>query len=234
MVEERYDSVIRVNPDPDDTLVGRILFRDRSVLVASPTLTKPVGNVRVPAVVRGVGGLPASHDAGEAATDWEVATPDGISRVAVDPILRLSSLIMVRDAVRAGVGVGRLPMSLVGRDVEAGTLVHWGDIEGPEITLWALYPSRRLLSARVSAFLEHLKKVFPVGTSEEPGAYVASRKRREAAARKPGDDDCRRRGRLPSASVDRWLRDLRRRIAAASTSRSDTSRSPRSAGCYSP
>jgi len=183
MVEEGYDLVIRVNPDPDENLVGRILFRDRLVLVASPTLTKPAGNARVPAVVRGVGGQPASHDADEAATDWEVTTPNGRSQVAVDPILRLSSLTMVRDAVRAGVGVGRLPMSLVGRDVEAGTLVHWGDIQGPEITLWALYPSRRLLSARVSAFFEHLKQVFPVGTPEEPGAYVASRKRREAPAR---------------------------------------------------
>jgi DNA-binding transcriptional LysR family regulator len=183
MVEEGYDLVIRVNPDPDENLIGRILFRDRLVLVASPTLTKPAGNVRVPAVVRGVGGQPASHDADEAATDWEVTTPNGRSQVAVDPILRLSSLIMVRDAVRAGVGVGRLPMSLVGRDMEAGTLVHWGDIHGPEITLWALYPSRRLLSARVSAFLEHLKQVFPVGTPEEPAAYVASRKRRKAPAR---------------------------------------------------
>jgi DNA-binding transcriptional LysR family regulator len=80
---------------------------------------------------------------------------------------------MVRDAVRLGAGVGRLPLSLVSRDLAAGKLVHWGDVEGPEIALWALYPSRRLLSARVSAFLDHLKDAFPSKTSEEPGAYVA-------------------------------------------------------------
>jgi DNA-binding transcriptional LysR family regulator len=183
LVEEGYDLVIRVNPDPDDSLVGRILFRDRLVLVASPTLARPTGNVRVPAVVRGVGGLPASHDAGEAATDWEVTTPDGTLRLAVDPILRLSSLSMVRDAVQAGVGVGRLPISLVRHDVSTGTLVLWGDIEGPEIALWALYPSRRLLSARVSAFLEHLKATFPVKTPNEGGTHIASRTRQRAAAR---------------------------------------------------
>ena len=177
MVEEGYDLMIRVNPDPDESLVGRIMFRDRLVLVASPTLTRPAGDAPVPAVLRGVGGQPASHDAGEAANSWNVTTPAGRGRVAVEPVLRLSSLIMVRDAVRAGAGVGRLPISLVRHDLASGRLMHWGDIDGPEVTLWALYPSRRLLSARVSAFLDHLKEAFPEGTSDEPAAYVAKRRR---------------------------------------------------------
>lgn len=62
--------------------------------------------------------------------------------------------------VRAGAGIGRLPLSLVGRDVAEGTLVPWGDIDGPAIALWGLYPSRWLLSARVSALLELLKEAF--------------------------------------------------------------------------
>jgi DNA-binding transcriptional LysR family regulator len=173
LVEEGYDLMIRVNPDPDERLVGRIFLRDRLVLVASPALTRPASHVAVPAVVRGMDGQPASHDVGEAIAPWEVTTPTGRSRVAIDPILRLSSLTMVRDAVRVGVGVGRLPMSLVRRDLAAGRLVHWGDIDGPEISLWALYPSRRLLSARVSAFLEHLKEAFPVGSPDESAVNVA-------------------------------------------------------------
>ncbi len=36
MVEEGYDLVIRVNPDPDESLVGRIFLRDRLVVVARP------------------------------------------------------------------------------------------------------------------------------------------------------------------------------------------------------
>ena len=63
-------------------------------------------------------------------------------------------------------------MSLVSRDLTAGRLVHWGDVDGPEIALWALYPSRRLLSARVSAFLGHLKDAFPQGGHEELAAYL--------------------------------------------------------------
>jgi len=163
MIEEGYDLVIRVNPDPDESLIGRIFLRDRLVVVASPTLTRPTDDSSVPAVVRGT----SKQTAG-----WNVTTANGTSRIAIDPVLRLSSLVMVRDAVRAGVGAGGLPVSLVSHDIAAGTLVHWGDIEGPEIALWALYPSRRLLSSRVSAFLDHLKQAFPMGTPDELAAYI--------------------------------------------------------------
>ena len=163
MVEEGYDLVIRVNPKPDENLVGRNFLRDRLVVVASPALKRPSGNRAVPAIVRG------NNDQGMA---WDVRTKAGASRIAVEPILRLSSMIMVRDAARVGVGAARLPISLVSRDLAAGTLVRWGDIDGPEIALWTLYPSRRLLSARVSAFLEHLKAAFPKGTPDELAAYV--------------------------------------------------------------
>jgi len=98
--------------------------------------------------------------------------PTGISRIAIDPVLRLSSLMMVRDAVRAGVGAGRLPVSLVSHDLAAGRLVHWGDVDGPDISLWTLYPSRRLLNARVSAFLDYLKEAFPKGIPDELASYV--------------------------------------------------------------
>ena len=163
MVEEAYDLVIRVNPQPDESLVGRIFLRDRLVAVASPAVTRPTGNAVVPAVVRG---------ARDQNTVWDVTTAAGRSRIAVEPILRLSSMIMVRDAVRAGAGAARLPFSLVSHDLAAGTLLHWGDVDGPETALWALYPSRRLLSARVSAFLEHLKEAFPKGTPDELAEYV--------------------------------------------------------------
>jgi DNA-binding transcriptional LysR family regulator len=163
MIEEAYDLVIRVNPAPDESLVGRAFLHDQLVVVASPDLTRPTDGAAVPVVVRG----PINQNKG-----WEVTTPTGKSIIAVDPILSLSSLVMVRDAVRMGVGAGRLPVSLVSHDLEAGTMVLWGDVEGPDIALWALYPSRRLLSARVSAFLDHLKAAFPRGTPDELAAYV--------------------------------------------------------------
>jgi DNA-binding transcriptional LysR family regulator len=162
MIEEGFDLVIRVNPDPDDSLVGRVFLRDRLVVVASPALARPAQDLAAPAVVRSAGDRLA----------WDVKTSAGQSTISVDPVLTLSSLVMVRDAVRAGVGAGRLPLSLVSHDLADGTLVHWGDIDGPDIALWTLYPSRRLLSARVSAFLDYLKQAFPLGTPDELAAYI--------------------------------------------------------------
>lgn len=163
MIEEGYDLVIRVDPEPDESLVGRVFLRDRLVVVASPGLARPTDDLAVPAVVR---------ESGERVAAWDIATPTGRSRIAIEPVLRLSSLLMFRDAVRAGVGAGRLPISLVSHDLAAGTLVHWGDVDGPDIALWTLYPSRRLLSVRVSAFLDYLKQAFPKGTPDELAAYI--------------------------------------------------------------
>ena len=154
LVEEGYDLVIRVNPAPDDRLVA----------VAAPGLARPEGDALVPAVVRSTGEPPPA---------WELTGAHGRSQLAIEPVLRLSSLLMVRDAVLAGVGAACLPISLVAHDVAAGRLEAWGDVAGSDVALWALYPSRRLLSPRVSAFLDHLRMSFPHGTPEELAAYMA-------------------------------------------------------------
>lgn len=164
MIEEAYDLVIRVNPAPDASLVGRIFLHDRLVLVANPDFRRPKDAEPVPVIVRG--------DIGGAET-WSVTNTRGPSQIAANPVLGLSSLVMVRDAVRAGAGVARLPLSLVSPDLAAGRLAHWGDVAGPDIALWALYPTRRLLSARVSAFLDFLKEAFPNGTPDELAAYLS-------------------------------------------------------------
>jgi DNA-binding transcriptional LysR family regulator len=165
MVEEGYDLAIRVNPDPDEKLVGRIFLRDYMVVVGSPELAS-TGDAPMPAVVRG---------AADPATVWTVSTDAGEASLAIEPVLSLSSMFLVRDAVKMGVGLGRLPFSLVSNDLNKGQLVKWGDVPGPEVALWALYPSRRLLNPRVSAFLDWLRESFPLGTAEELAAHIAAR-----------------------------------------------------------
>lgn len=164
MIDEGYDLVIRVNPSPEERSVGRIFLRDRLVVVASPKLARPAKNKKAPAVQRG----------GDGATIWDLVAASGRSRITVEPVLQLSSLLLVRDAVRMGVGAGCLPISLVSKDLSKGSLVLWGNVEKPEIALWALYPTRRLLSAKVSAFLEYLKESFPEGSSEELANFLDS------------------------------------------------------------
>ena len=163
MIEEGYDLVIRINPDPDDSLVGRKFLRDRLVIVAPAGMDYPKDGDPVPVVVRGLAGT---------MKEWSMVGDGGTSTIRIEPVLGLASLLNVRDAVRMGVGAARLPISLVGHDIASGKLAKWGEVDGSDIGLWALYPSRRLLSARVCAFLDHLKAAFPNGTPDELAAFV--------------------------------------------------------------
>ncbi|QNQ10666.1 LysR family transcriptional regulator [Sphingomonas alpina] len=163
MVEEGYDLAIRVSPRSDESLVGRVFMRDRLVIVASPQVARPRDGEVAPAVVRG-------SDSGH--SSWNIKSDAGPTTIAFSPVLSLSSLIMVRDAVISGVGAARLPVSLVSHDLTAGRLVHWADVDAPDTALWTLYPSRRLLNARVSAFLDYLREAFPKGTPDELAAFI--------------------------------------------------------------
>ena len=163
MVEEGYDMIIRVNPPPQTDLVGRCFVRDRYILAASPRIPRPPQGETVPAVL-------LARDNPTAA--WKITDREMHLTVMPDAILRLSSLVMVRDAARTGIGAALLPLSIVIGDLARGTLVHWGDAEEREVELWALYTSRRLLSRKVTAFLDHLTRAFPNGTSDNLASFM--------------------------------------------------------------
>ncbi|MDQ0471705.1 LysR family transcriptional regulator [Labrys wisconsinensis] len=154
LVAEGYDAVIRINPRADDALVGRCFLRDRQIVVATPAHGPPSG--------QNLGGFPAVVRTNAPAEPlWHV---EGFGApLAPQPVLRLSSQLMVRDAVRAGAGAGLLPQSLVGADVAAGRLTSWGTQHGPPTELWVLHASRRLASAKIRAFVDHLLGAFPEG-----------------------------------------------------------------------
>ncbi|WP_345815869.1 LysR substrate-binding domain-containing protein [Paraburkholderia sp. PREW-6R] len=156
-VEDGYDLVIRINPSHDEPLVGRRILGDQRLAVAAPTLSIP----NQPAGAAAGSPVPAVTLAtATSAAPWRVRSPDGALRVyEPSPVLRFSSLLMVRDAAVAGVGAALLPRLLVEQDVSAGRLVCWGIDDGPPVEIWALYHSRRLLSAKVRAFMDLLQTV---------------------------------------------------------------------------
>ncbi|MCX4172622.1 MULTISPECIES: LysR family transcriptional regulator [Paraburkholderia] len=153
-VEDGYDLVIRINPPRDEQLVGRRILGDERLVVASPTLSIPsmpageADELQVPAVVS----IAAHSD-----LLWNMRTEGGVRVIKPMPVLRMSSLLMVREAVLQGVGAALLPRLLVEQDVSTGLLVCWGVEAGPPVEIWALYSSRRLLSAKVRAFMDMLK-----------------------------------------------------------------------------
>ena len=158
-VEDDYDLVIRVDPAPDDRLVGRRFLNDERLIVAPPDLPRAachsaaVGELAVRAVVL----TTAPPD-----LTWRLRGDPGPDIVVrPEPVLRLSSLLMVRDAVLAGAGAAVLPKMLVADDVAAGRLALWGPVSAPPVEIWALQSSRRLVGAKVRAFLDVVEKSFP-------------------------------------------------------------------------
>jgi DNA-binding transcriptional LysR family regulator len=156
LVDEHFDVAIRVNPPKDSALVGRCFARDRRVLAAAPSVPMPKGRrdkpPRVPAVV-----MPTYRD-GDV---WSVR--NGRLTIEPQPVLRLSSLLMVRDAIAAGAGAAMLPRSIIGAQLEKGELVSWG-IAGDEVELWVLHTSRRLQSPKVRAFVDFMCSQYPSGS----------------------------------------------------------------------
>jgi DNA-binding transcriptional LysR family regulator len=149
-VQDGFDLVIRVNPSPDELLIGRAIATDRRVLVATPSHAE---SIDIDAVTE----LPAVVLARSPEESWAVQTPNGSVRtIAPKPVLRLSSLLMAREAVLDGAAAGLLPHLLVEPDIAAGRLVTLAVDAGPAVEIWALYSSRRLLSAKVRAFLDML------------------------------------------------------------------------------
>lgn len=156
LVDEHFDVAIRINPSRDSALVGRCFAKDRMVLAAAPSIQKPTGRqdapFRVPAVV-----TPTYRD-GDV---WSVNN-DQLT-VEPQPVLRLSSLLMVRDAIAGGAGAAMMPQSIIGDLLEKGVLVSWG-VAGNEVELWVLHTSRRLQSPKVRAFVEFMCAQYPNGS----------------------------------------------------------------------
>lgn len=148
-VEDDFDLIIRANPDPSTELAGRCFLRDVQVVVAAPSITRPTRqrDTRVPVITLPRAPLEASWHLHRARSELSIHTRS---------VLRLSSMAMIHDAVLAGVGAAAVPRSLVQADIDAGRLIDWGTFANHTIEVWALYPSHRHVSARVSAFVQLL------------------------------------------------------------------------------
>lgn len=155
-VEDNYDLVIRIDPDPDERLVGRRILEDERLLVASPEMPNALLTAQADddVAVAAVGHIATSADA-----VWRIRTEQGVREFSPQVRLRFSSFLMVQDAVLAGAGVALMPKLLATQNIAAGRLVAWGVDDGPKVGIWALQNSRRLSSSKIRAFLDVLKTI---------------------------------------------------------------------------
>jgi len=157
LIAEEYDLALRTGPLADSTLVARRLGRLRTGYYAGPSYLSRHGTPRTSDALKG-------HECvllAEPGTDevWFFGEGKRARTVPVSGRLRVPSVRAGQTAARAGLGVVRLPASLVVDDVRGGMLVPvLEDQTPPGIPVFAVYPSSRQLPPKVRAFLTLLSE----------------------------------------------------------------------------
>ncbi|MFG1496108.1 LysR family transcriptional regulator [Saccharospirillum sp. HFRX-1] len=163
-VEDGFDLVIRINPNHDSELMGRCFARDHLVVVSAPNQSLAADATEVDAILLANPGT---------LTRWNLHTDAGNRTLIPTPRLRLSTLRMVRDAVRTGLGWAALPYSMVQQDLATKRLVMHGRLVNGAVEVWALYHQRRLLSSKVTAFMALLQAEFSANGTEQLADYLS-------------------------------------------------------------
>jgi DNA-binding transcriptional LysR family regulator len=155
LVEEGFDVAIRIGQLADSSLVARRLAPSREVICASPTYLARRGEPRSPQELN-------AHDCLDYALRstgalWRLTGPRGEQTVRITPRMTATSGELLRQSALAGAGIILCPTFLVGDDLKAGTLREILPRYHPvDRNMYAVYPSRRQLSAKVRSFVEHL------------------------------------------------------------------------------
>jgi len=162
VISEGVDLAIRVRPPPlaDSDLVMRVLAERSQCLVASPALLARVGAPTVPADLPQLPtmdlGLPQSEHV------WHLFGPDAAeARVHHHPRLITRSMLTLRTAAVAGVGVVQLPTMMIGRQLARGELLQVLPNWAPRCEIiHVVFASRRGLLPSVRALIDFLASRF--------------------------------------------------------------------------
>lgn len=158
LVETRIDLAIRISAEPDPTLIGRVLAPCSSVLVASPGYLNAQGVPQLPADL-------ATHrclsHANFGKSVWTLSRGSEQSQVSVGSYFSANEATALMRAALGGGGVALQPTYLANPHLRDGSLqVVLPDWKLPDMTIYALYPSRKHLSPAVRALLDFLVERF--------------------------------------------------------------------------
>jgi len=163
VLNEGFDAALRVRtrPSGEDGLVMRAFRQTDELLVASPGYLE-----RAPALTSPV--QLTQHTTLEHAAEaerrvWELASSDGeIVRVEHTPRMACLDFVMLRAAVLAGIGIARLPESVVRDDLKSGALKRvlpaWNTPQG---IVHVVFPTRRGMLPAVRALIDFLAERLP-------------------------------------------------------------------------
>ncbi|TAH47665.1 MAG: LysR family transcriptional regulator [Betaproteobacteria bacterium] len=174
VVEEGFDVVVRISRLEDSSLVYRRLASTRIVACASPEFLARHGS---PASVDELARHPVIAYTYAAQGDlWRFTTPDGEREVQTRPRMRTNNGDTCRAVALAHQGIVLQPDFLIGDDITAGRLVEvLPGCRGPEVGIFAVYPSRKHLSVKVRVLVDFLAEAFiaPRGWGQDGGGRHA-------------------------------------------------------------
>ncbi len=177
LVDEGFDLAVRVGFVGSDQLVARKLGSMQMMLCASPAYLARRGTPRSIAELAGHDLLTYTYARNPRV--WQLLAPDGaVVEVKAGGSLNANSGEVLSAAAAAGLGIIYEPDFHVGPYLADGRLVRvLPDHHAPVGDIWAVYPSRRHLSAKVRLFVEHLAQAFAAPPSTAPAAGRRPRRR---------------------------------------------------------
>ena len=159
VVGEGFDVAVRIAELEDSSLIARRIAPCRRVLCAAPEYLRRRGTPRVPQDLAIHACLVYSNEL--RADTWTLHGAAGVERVTVNGPVCADNGDVLCAAAEAGLGVTLLPTFIVGDALREGRLTHvLDDYCPPDLSINAVYPSRRLLAARVRAFVDFLAESF--------------------------------------------------------------------------
>ncbi|MEO1111337.1 MAG: LysR family transcriptional regulator [Pseudomonadota bacterium] len=164
LVEEGFDLAIRVTQLEDSSLIARKIAPFRTIVCATAEVIKKHGAPKVPA---DLSARPCIIDTNyRYKQNWAFEANGERLSVSVNGPLEVNSASAAREAALADLGFLRTPLFFVADDVREGDLVVLlEEFEEPQRGIYAVYPHRRHLSAKVRAFVDFLV----AWTAKHPG-----------------------------------------------------------------
>jgi len=163
LLDEGYDVALVLATDlPDSGLVSQRLASAFSIACASPAYLERHGVPQTPSDL-------AKHSCLQMVTpvspsgQWRFTGPGGEHVVELGtPSFRVNVAEAMAVAVREGMGVGLLPIYSAISGLRSGELV-WilPEYKSQEMNVYALYPSRQYLDAKIRTWVELLREVMP-------------------------------------------------------------------------
>jgi DNA-binding transcriptional LysR family regulator len=159
LIDEGFDVAIRIARMPDSSLIARKLAPCCVVLCAAPSYLEQYGTPQSPADLGNHHCL--IYSLAQSPREWQLLGPNGPLTIRVNGPLRANNGQALMDAALNGLGILMVPTFIAGRQLNDGTLVPiLNDFTPRPLTINAVYPHNRHLSAKVRAFVDYMVSRF--------------------------------------------------------------------------